>query len=45
MLGLQLHVLPAGNRYVLPSNPKNRKQPVLLWDALSMLAKTGPMRG
>ena len=45
MLGLQLHLLPAGNRYVLPSNPKNRKQPVLLWDALSMLAKTGPMRG
>ena len=45
MLGLQLHLLPAGNRYVLPSNPKNRKQPVQFWDALSLLVKTGPMRG
>lgn len=45
MLGLQIHVLPAGKRYELPNGPKNRKQPMLLWDALSMLAKTGPMRG
>ena len=45
MLGLQLHLLPAGSRYVLPSNAKNRKVPVPFWDALSVLAKTGPMRG
>ena len=45
MLGLQLHLLPAGNRYVLPSNPKNRKPPVQLWEALSLLAKPGPIRG
>jgi cyanophycinase len=45
MLGLQLHVMPAGNRYVLPSNPKNRKPLVPFWDALSVLVKMGPMRG
>ena len=45
MLGLQLHVLPAGNRYVVPNNPKNRKPPLPFWDALSVLVKTGPMRG
>ena len=45
MLGLQLHLLPAGNRYALANAPKNRKPPVPFWDALSVLAKTGPMRG
>ena len=45
MLGLRLHVLPAGNRYVLPNNPKARKQPVPFWDALTVLTKPGPMRG
>lgn len=41
MLGLQMHLLPAGNRYVLPSDPKNRKPPVQLWEALSLLAQPG----
>jgi cyanophycinase len=45
MLGLQLHLLPAGSRYVLANAPKNRKPPVPFWDALSVLAKTGAMRG
>ena len=45
MLGLQLHLLPANSRYVLPANPKTRKPPVPFWDALGVLAKTGAMRG
>ena len=45
MLGLQLHLLPAGSRYVLPNNPKGRKPLVPFWDALSLLAKPGAMRG
>ena len=45
MLGLQLHLLPAGSRYVLPSNPKARKQPTPFWEALTVLTKPGPMRG
>ncbi len=45
MLGLQLHLLPAGSRYVLTNAPKNRKPAVPFWDALSVLAKTGAMRG
>ena len=45
MLGLQLHLLPAGSRYVLANAPKNRKPAVPFWDALSVLAKTGAMRG
>ncbi len=44
MLGLQLHLLPAGKRYVLPSDPKNRKPPVQLWEALSLLAQLGSSR-
>jgi cyanophycinase len=45
MLGIQLHLLPAGSRYVLANAPKNRKSPVPFWDALNTLTKTGPMRG
>jgi cyanophycinase len=45
MLGLQLHLLPTGRRYALADAPKNRKNPVPFWDALSVLAKTGAMRG
>lgn len=45
MLGLQLHVLPAGSRYMLPNNPKARKQTTPFWDALTVLTKPGPMRG
>jgi cyanophycinase len=45
MLGLQLHLLPAGQRYVEPTSLKNnKKQPTALWDALYLLAQTGPMR-
>jgi cyanophycinase len=45
MLGLQLHLLPAGHRYVVPSTLKNnKKQPTALWEALYLLAQTGPMR-
>lgn len=45
MLGLQVHLIPAGNRYALPNTPKHRKPPVPFWDALSLLAKPGAMRG
>jgi cyanophycinase len=45
MLGLQLHLLPAGSRYALANAPKNRKPQVPFWDALAVLAKTGAMRG
>jgi cyanophycinase len=45
MLGLQLHLLPANSRYVLPANLKTRKPQVPFWDALGVLAKTGAMRG
>jgi cyanophycinase len=45
MLGLQLHLLPAGKRYVLPNTPKSRQQPVSLWEALSRLTQPGSMRG
>ncbi len=45
MLGLQMHLLPAGNRYVLPSNPKDRRPPVALWEALSRLTQPGSVRG
>jgi cyanophycinase len=45
MLGLELHLLPAGQRYVVPTSLKNnKKQPTALWDALYLLAQTGPMR-
>ena len=46
MLGLQLHMLPAGHRYPIPANLKqNKKQPSALWEALYLLAQTGPSRG
>ncbi len=45
MIGLQLHLLPAGRRYVLPSPIKGRKASSPFGDALELLAKTGPMRG
>ena len=45
MIGLQLHLLPAGNRYVLPASLKGRKPPAPFWDALSLLTQPGPMRG
>lgn len=45
MLGLQLHVLPAGRRYVLPPLTKARKPSSPFGDALEQLAKPGPMRG
>jgi cyanophycinase len=46
MLGLQLHMLPAGHRYPIPANLKqNKKQPNALWEALYLLAQTGPSRG
>ena len=45
MLGLQLHLMPAGKRYVLPTLAKGRKPSIPFWDALSLLARPGPMRG
>jgi cyanophycinase len=46
MLGLQLHILPAGQRYAAPIGIKqNKKQPQSLWEAVYLLAQTGPMRG
>jgi cyanophycinase len=45
MIGLQLHLLPAGNRYVLSASLKGRKPPAPFWDALSLLTQPGPMRG
>lgn len=46
MLGLQLHLLPAGHRYTVPANIKqNKKQPAPFWEALYLLAQAGPMRG
>jgi cyanophycinase len=45
MIGLQLHLLPAGNRYVIPASLKGRKPPAPFWDALALLTQPGPMRG
>jgi cyanophycinase len=45
MIGLQMHLLPAGKRYVLPTSIKGRKPVAPFWDALALLAKPGPMRG
>jgi len=45
MIGLQMHLLPAGKRYVLPTSIKGRKPPAPFWDALELLVKPGPMRG
>jgi cyanophycinase len=44
MLGLQLHLLPAGKRYVRPPG-KNRKNTTPFGEALELLTKPGPMRG
>lgn len=45
MLGLQLHLLPAGHRYVVPANLKqNKKQPQALWEALQLLVTPSPLR-
>jgi len=44
MLGLQLHLLPAGKRYVRPAG-KNRKPTTPFGEALELLTKPGPMRG
>ena len=44
MLGLQLHLLPAGKRYVRPTG-KNRKPTTPFGEALELLTKPGPMRG
>ena len=45
MIGLQLHLLPSGSRYVLPTSLKGRKPPAPFWDALTLLTQPGPMRG
>ncbi len=44
MLGLQLHLLPAGKRYVHPAS-KNRKSMTPFAEALELLTQPGPMRG
>ena len=45
MLGLQLHLLPAGHRYVVPANLKqSKKQPSALWEALQLLVTPSPLR-
>ncbi|MEY2677854.1 MAG: hypothetical protein RLZ00_546 [Pseudomonadota bacterium] len=44
MIGLQLHLLPAGKRYVRPPG-KYRKPSTAFGEALELLAKPGPMRG
>ena len=45
MIGLQLHLLPSGSRYVLPTSLKGRKPSAPFWDALTLLTQPGPMRG
>lgn len=45
MLGLQLHLLPAGKRYTVPAIGKGRKTMTPFADALSLLCQPGPMRG
>ncbi len=44
MIGLQLHLLPAGKRYARPPG-KNRKPNSVFGEALELLTKPGPMRG
>jgi cyanophycinase len=44
MIGLQLHLLPAGKRYTRPLG-KYRKPSTTFGEALELLTKPGPMRG
>lgn len=44
MIGLQLHLMPAGKRYVRPPG-KYRKPSSTFGEALELLTKPGPMRG
>jgi cyanophycinase len=47
MLGVRLHVLPAGNRYdsEAAARPNAKPVPASLRDAISFLAEPGPIRG
>ncbi|MFT6589847.1 MAG: cyanophycinase [Rhodoferax sp.] len=47
LLGVTMHVLPAGNRYLLtaPQSGKSRALPASLRDAIGLLVAPGPVRG
>lgn len=46
MLGVRLHLLPAGHRYdVAPGEPGRRRLPPSLLDAMERLVAPGPIRG
>jgi cyanophycinase len=46
LIGVQLHLLPAGHRYAVPGARRGaRRLPAPLAEAVAMLVEPGPLRG